>query len=277
MKDKLNSTGKKVKSLYDNFMEGDFFGLSAELSFYVLSSFFPMIILIFTAASSISTNYTDAMFKVLAALPDNMEKLIVKMLVSRQQSTLMIVFTGILTLITMTGFMNGAEKGLNRFYKLDNNRSFLKSQMMAIFFSVLLFISIILSFSLIIFGKVIAVHLLEKTANADLLVLWNVSRYLFILIYIAFVVSAIYKALPVVKLKIREVIPGALFTTVAWYVSSLVFSIYVNNFPQYEILYGSLAGVVCMIMWIYIISIIILAGAKINALIYLHKKSKEIN
>jgi len=94
-------------------------------------------------------------------------------------------------------------------------------------------------------------------------------------VFISFTVSALYKALPVIKIKIRWVLPGAMFTTVAWYITSMLFALYVNNFPQYEIIYGSLAGFACMIVWIYMTGIIILAGAKINALIYCKKICKK--
>ena len=71
-----NKMIKGVKKFGSDFFEGDFFGLAAEISFYLLSTFLPMIILVFTVASSISLNYTDAMFKVLQVLPKEVEKLI---------------------------------------------------------------------------------------------------------------------------------------------------------------------------------------------------------
>ena len=56
----------------------------------------------------------------------------------------------------------------------------------------------------------------------------------------------------------------------------MLFALYVNNFPNYEIIYGSLAGFACMIMWIYMIGIVVIIGAKINALLYLHSKDSHI-
>ncbi len=265
-----------IKNFYYNFIEGDFFGLAAEISFYILSTFFPMIILIFTAASAISLNYTDAMFRVLAMLPDKAETLIVSMIASHTESTMVICITAFLSLTTMSGLILVAEKGLIRFYKCEDNRSFWKSEFIAIFFAILIFISIIASIGLIIFGRTIAMLITNYSQTPELaLMLWNVSRYIVTFVFIAFTISALFKALPTVKLKLWEVIPGALFTTVAWYLASMIFAVYVNNFPQYEIIYGSLAGFACMIVWIYMIGIIILAGAKINAMLYHHKMAKR--
>lgn len=269
--------GNGIRNFYSNFIEGDFFGLAAEISFYILSTFFPMIILIFTAASSISLNYTDAMFRLLSMLPDKAETLIVSMIASHSESAMVIAITAFLSLTTMSGLILVAEKGLIRFYKCDDNRSFWKSELIAIFFAILIFISIIASIGLIIFGRTIAELIVIYSRTPELaLRIWDISRYIVTFVFIAFTISALFKALPTVKLKIWEVIPGALFTTIAWYTASMIFAIYVNNFPQYEIIYGSLAGFACMIVWIYMTGIIILAGAKINAMIYNHRKVKKL-
>jgi len=264
-----------LKKFISDFVDGDFFGLSAEISFYLLSSFFPMIIMVFTAGSAISLNYTDTMFKVLAMLPKKVEVLLINMLLSHGESTAVIAITATLSISTMSGLILAVGKGLNRFYKLKNNRSMIMSNFMAVIFAVMIFISIIASVGLIIFGQVIATAISMHVTRPEVLKLWNISRYILIFVFIAFVISALYKAFPTIKLKIRQVLPGALFTTVAWYVASMLFAVYVNNFPQYEIIYGSLAGFVCMIMWIYIIAVIILAGTKINALLYRRKNDKQ--
>ncbi len=266
-----------IKNFVSDFIDGDFFGLAAEISFYLLSTFLPMIIMVFTAASAISLNYTDAMFEVLAVLPDKAESLITSMLASHVDSTAVIAITAFLSLTTMSGLILAAEKGLIRFYQIEDTRGFWMSRFMSVIFAVLIFISIIASFGLIIFGRVIGTAISAYVTSSQAIKLWNFSRFALILVFIAFVISALYKALPTVKLRIWEVLPGALFTTVAWYAASMLFALYVNNFPQYEIIYGSLAGFACMIVWIYMIAVIILAGAKINALIYRRKVKKLQN
>ena len=268
MKSKIKNLFAKVQNICHDFIEGDFFGLSAEMSFYLLSSFLPMILLVFTVASAISQNYTDAVLVALGALPNKLAKLLIKMLVSRSRSTAVIAITGAFSLFTVSGFVGALKKALDRFYKVKSDRSFLHHHTVNLIFAFFIYISIIASFGLIIFGKLIGALLLKLTSSKDLLAIWNISRYLVILLFISFVVSALFKELPATHLRIRDVIPGAAITTVSWYVASMLFALYVNNFPQYEIIYGSLAGFACMIMWIYITGMSMLAGAKINAMIY---------
>lgn len=263
-----------TKKFIADFIDGDFFGLAAEISFYLLSTFLPMLIMVFTVASSVSLNYTDAMFKILEVLPDEVEKLIVQMLSSRADSAAVITITAIFSLTTMSGFISTSEKALVRFYGIEDTRGFWMSNLTSVIFAILIFISIIASFGFIIFGRVIGIAIAQSGASPESLRLWNMSRYLVLTLFIAVVISALYKTLPTVKIKLWEALPGAIFTTVGWYVTSFLFAIYVNNFPQYEIIYGSLAGFACLIMWIYLISIVIISGAKINALMYKRKLRK---
>ncbi len=72
-----------------------------------------------------------------------------------------------------------------------------------------------------------------------------------------------YKYLPNLHLKFREVLPGALFATFGWLVTSILFSFfYVNNFGNYTKTYGSIGGVIVLLIWLYISSIIIIMAAK---------------
>jgi membrane protein len=63
----------------------------------------------------------------------------------------------------------------------------------------------------------------------------------------------------------RWVSPGALIATVLWLIGSGLFSAYVSNFGRYDETYGSLAGVVVLLLWLYLSSFVVLLGAEINA------------
>lgn len=275
MDNRITGVGKKAEKICNEFLSGDFFGLAAELSFYLLSSFLPMVILVFTVASSISQHYTDAVLHAINVLPQKAAKLIVSMLVSRTRSTTVIAITGAFSLFTLSGFILSVKKALNRFYGADNDSGFIRSEIMAFIFAVFMYISIIASFGLIIFGEVIGTHLLGAFSSKELLSIWDASRYAVVIVFLVFMISLLFKYLPSFKVRLIDVLPGAVLTTVGWYVSSMIFALYVNNFPQYEIIYGSLAGFAGLIMWIYLTSFVILLGAKINAMIYSRKEEKK--
>lgn len=68
------------------------------------------------------------------------------------------------------------------------------------------------------------------------------------------------------KIKIKDLWRGAVYTGAMWIVASHVFEIYINNFSKYSVLYGSVGTFLGMVIWLFVISLIILTGAEINAL-----------
>ena len=88
--------------------------------------------------------------------------------------------------------------------------------------------------------------------------------------------SLIYKYLPNKRLKPKNIRVGAIFATIGWVLTSLVFSFYVNNFAHYEKVYGSLGGMVILIIWLYISTLVILIGGELNAISsYFETKDKN--
>ena len=66
------------------------------------------------------------------------------------------------------------------------------------------------------------------------------------------------------KKKFKHCIIGAIFTAIAWYLISFFFSIYIDIFTNFSVIYGSLATITVIIMWLYTIIYVILLGAEIN-------------
>lgn len=126
---------------------------------------------------------------------------------------------------------------------------------------------IILSFVLIVFGKIIGTHIFGLVGAKNLFnIVWVFLRYCIPLATMFVTFSLIYGYVPNRKLKYKNIRIGAVFTTIGWVITSLIFSFYVNNFGNYEKVYGSLGGVIGLIIWLYISTLIILLGGELNAI-----------
>ena len=92
---------------------------------------------------------------------------------------------------------------------------------------------------------------------------FTAARRFFVPAVLTLIFTALYTYLPNVKNKFHWELPGALFTAVAWYFVSWVFSIFVNT-VTFANTYGSLSTVVVAMLWMYCIFYLILFGATLN-------------
>jgi len=74
------------------------------------------------------------------------------------------------------------------------------------------------------------------------------------------------------RLSLREVLPGSIFAATSWILVSSLFSLYINNFADFSKMYGSIGGIIALLVWLYWISIIILLGGELNASLALKKE-----
>ena len=80
--------------------------------------------------------------------------------------------------------------------------------------------------------------------------------------------------MPNTKMKVRDSVPGAVLSTFLWIIVTYGYSFYVNNFSNYDVIYGSLGGVIVLITWLYLSSWTILAGSEFNARLLSKKRNR---
>src|SRR5699024_5064725 len=154
----------------------------------------------------------------------------------------------ILTLWSASNGMTALMNAFNVAYDVEDNRSFIHTKSLSVFFTLILSVSIILTFVLIVFGGQIGDLMFGVIGLDDeFQYVWNLVRSLLPLLLIFVVFFIMYMTAPNIKLKIKSVIPGTLFTTIAFLLASWGFSFYVSNFSNYSATYGSIAGVIILI------------------------------
>jgi membrane protein len=66
----------------------------------------------------------------------------------------------------------------------------------------------------------------------------------------------------------RRVLPGAIMATVLWFPATMFFGWYVTHYATYTVVYGSLSAAIALLVWLYIVSVLVLLGAEMNAQVY---------
>ncbi|MCE7792970.1 YihY/virulence factor BrkB family protein [Salipaludibacillus sp. CUR1] len=245
--------------------------LGAAQAYYYLLSLIPMLILILSILPYLNLDPDQAMEMISGVMPEELASVFEDQIVSiitEQRGGLLTV--GILgTLWSASSAMNAFMKAQNQAYNVEENRSFIKARLLSIALTLGMILALAVALLLPIFGNVI-INFINEIVNlgGGTEILFQVLRWTVSIVVIAAILSALYHFAPNIKLPFKSVLPGALFATVAWLVTSFGFSIYISNFGNYTETYGSLGGVVILMIWFFLIGMILVIGAEINAVLY---------
>ena len=149
----------------------------------------------------------------------------------------------------------------------EDRRAFWRVRLIAILLTIGLAGFVIMSMALVLYGPTIGRWIADWMGFGIAFTwIWNVLQWPIIAGLMLIVVATIYHICPDCRYKRwRLMTPGALFAVVMWLVVSLGFKAYVDNFGDYNKVYGSIAGVIVLMLWFYWTGLVLLLGGEINA------------
>lgn len=169
--------------------------------------------------------------------------------------------------------MNAIVRSLNHAYEVEENRSFIIVRLTSIFLTIAMVFTILVALLLPVFGRQIGMLAADFVGASDLfLSIWTAIRWGVSPLVLLIVFSALYVIAPNKKLSLRFVMPGALFAAIGWIVVSTLFSFYVSTFANYSATYGSIGGIIVLMIWFYLSGILIILGEK-STRFYINVKS----
>ncbi|MGM0751945.1 MAG: YihY/virulence factor BrkB family protein [Bacillota bacterium] len=263
------------KSLFSNISANDVTGLAAQIAYYFLLSLFPLLIFIVTLLPYLPVEQGDILGLVRDFAPGETMSMIEETLqdvMSNRNSGLLSVSI-IATIWSASNGMNAIVKSLNRAYDVEETRSFIATRLMSILLTFAMILVFIVALLLPVFGKQIGLLLFSQFGFSEqFLTIWNGIRWAIspIILFIIFV--GLYYFAPSKRIKCLSAFPGAIFATLGWVLASLAFSYYVGSFGNYSATYGSIGGIIVLMIWFYLTGIIIMIGGEINALVTIKDK-----
>ena len=241
--------------------------LPGNLAFFLVLSIIPIISFI---ASYFSLSIDSLVSFLRSALPNEINEILLPFIQGKG-------IDGNIIFYMITGFIvasNGAHSIIltsNILYDIPHSE-FLKRRIKALFLTVLLvnlfiFVIVFLAFGNVIVRFILDLQFMEKVSKSVYYIFvflkWPIAFFL-----IFFLIKMIYTMAPDKKIPSHYVNKGAMFTTLAWSLVTAFYSYYVSHFTNYDIFYGSLSGIVVLMMWIYILSYILVVGIAINTEVY---------
>lgn len=253
----------------------DLTALGAQLAFFFLLALFPLLIFMVTLLPYINLPEEQLFDFLLTYAPEEVYSLIEstldEVLDSRKGGLLSIGFLA--TIWSASNGMNALIKSLNRSYDIEETRPFVIARGISVIFTLLLILLFIIALILPVFGKQIGSVLFSYLGyESGFLEVWGNIRWTIPPVMIFIVFMLLYWIAPNRKLYIKSVIPGAIFATLGWILVSYAFSLYVSSFANYSATYGSIGGIIVLMMWLYFSGIILMVGGQINAVMQERKE-----
>ena len=271
----MKNIKKYIKRLYKVIRKNEMRILPGQIAYFIVLSIIPLVSLIGYIASlfSIDVEY------VVDAMNGSLPKQIIEIILPAFSNTSLL--TGISFIIVFFIASNGTSSIIvasNILFKLEDTgyirRRIKAFLMLLILVSLFLFMLIVLAFGdnliEIVFKLIFTSSVPKAVYEMFLFAKWLVG-----LLIVFILVKMIFTIAPDSPIPSKNMNKGALFTTLSWLLITSIYSIYVTNFADYSLFYGSLANIVILMIWIYILSYTLVIGIAINSDDYLEDK-KEI-
>jgi membrane protein len=258
---------------------------AAALTYYVLMSLFPAALLGLSLLGLLGQypQTYDAILNYLqdvapASLVDPLDRSLRKAFLSKGTATTTLVVSTLLTLYGTTGALEAARRALNVVFELEGSgRSFLRRKGIDIASTFVLLLLVLSSLVLVFVGGRFAEDLLGFLGlGHTVAAVWNVARWpgAFAAATLAFAYT--YYVIPDVKQRaFRWLTPGALLGVGLWLLASYAFSAYVSNVSDVGAIYGTFAGAILLVGWLWLTNVAMLFGAEVNAEIEREKQLAE--
>lgn len=275
MRKSKNKIIRFIQVLIDKVADNDVTGMAAQLAYFFLLSLFPLLIFIITLLPYTPLSSEDIFQAIKDFAPTEslelVESTITDIMGNRSGGLLSIGVIG--TLWSASKGMNALSKSLNRAYEVQEERSFIISRSLSVMFTLAMIFVFILALMLPVFGRQLGVFIFSSFGLSEaFLQVWAFLRWAISLCVLFIVFLGIYYFAPSIRFRCITAFPGAIFASVGWMIVSFGFSFYVSNFTNYESTYGNIGGIIILMLWFYVSSIIIIVGGEINSMFIEKKK-----
>ena len=239
---------------------------AASAAYFIIMAAIPFILFLTTLIRFTPVSYNVMRKMIVSIMPENVQEFILSIVADvYRRSAAIVPFTLVLALWSAGKGVHAITNGLNTIYHVKETRNWLMIRLYSIAYTFLFIVAIIVSLIMMVLGDQLYTLVLKHNQ------LWGrilgkliLGRTILVGLILLLVFLILFRYLPNRQTSFKAEFPGALFTTVAWIVSSWVFSLYFDLFPGFTNMYGNVAAAVIMMLWLYWLMVLMLYGAEVN-------------
>ncbi len=266
------SWGGVLKRTVREFQDDNLTDLAAALTYYAILAIFPAMIALFSIVGLVGHSATQTLIDNLDKLAPSTAQGIFKNAIQGLQKSHgaagVLFIIGIAgALWSASGYVGAFMRASNQIYEIDEGRPFWMTIPVRLAVTVTMLILLAVSaFAVVITGGLAGQVGKLLGVGGSAVQIWDIAKWPVLLLVVSFMFSILYWASPNVKHPgFRWLSPGGVLAVALWVIASGLFALYVANFASYNKTYGTLAGVIIFLVWLWISNIAILLGAEFNA------------
>ena len=252
---------------------------AAQLAYFLILTFFPIVICVSAFLDRLDLNLDSLLDQAAPFLPESVTAIFQDYItyIDTNQSAAMLISGTFLTVLFASAAMRGLMDMMGELYGRTTFRG-LGQLVVSVLFSVLLLVTIYLSLAVMVTGNWFF-HLLGQALGLDGLAerfsVWQWGKYALLLSMVFLFILLLYRfAAPLGKPR-PPVVPGALGASAALAAASAIFSVLMGNSARYSLVYGSLASVIIMLVWLYLCGNILIMGNVVNYVLFTRRRERE--
>jgi membrane protein len=247
--------------------------LAAALTYYSVLALFPAAIAILSLVGLVGqgpktvSTLTDILTQIGAGSAAHTLKPTLTQLSHSSGAGFALVIGLASALWSASGYVGSFGRAMNRIYEVGEGRPVWKLRpVMLLVTAITVVLTALVALALIVSGPVAKAVGDSIGLGSTAVLVWNIAKWPVMLVVVVLIVALLYYATPNVKQpKFRWISVGAIVAIVTWVVVSALFGFYVANFSSYNKTYGSLAGVIVFLLWLWITNLALLFGAELDA------------
>jgi membrane protein len=256
------------------FSEDNLTDWAAALTYYGLLALFPALIALvslvglFADPESTAQTLTDIVTQIGPESGAETFSGPIESITSNQSAAGIMFVVGLLVALwSASGYVGAFMRASNVIYETPEGRPIWKLRPLQMLVTLLMVILVaLLALALILTGPIVDAVAEPIGISSTATTVWDIAKWPVMLAIVVTIIAVLYYASPNVKLRgFKWVTPGGLVALLVWLVASAGFAFYVANFGSYDKTYGSLGGVVVLLVWLWITNLALLFGHELNA------------
>jgi membrane protein len=255
---------------------------AAALTYYAVLALFPALIALVAIVGLVAdpATITNTLTKLVgsigpASAVDTFKGPIQQITANRSTAGIALIVSLATALWAASGYIGAFMRASNAIYEVDEGRPFWKLRPLQILVTLVMVLLVAVTvLALVVTGPLASAVGDAVGVGSTAVTIWDIAKWPVLIVVVLGMFGFLYHVSPNVRLpKFKWVTPGSVLALVTWVVASALFAFYVANFGSYNKTYGTLAGAVVFLVWLWITNIALLLGAELNAEL---ERSREI-